>query len=78
LDGVQIEDGAVIGAGAVVVSDIPKYAIAVGVPAKVVKYRFDEETTKQLMNTEWWNYSFNKLKNVAENQFNIKDFIKNH
>lgn len=38
-DGVKIGKGAVIGAGAVVVNDIPPYAVAVGVPAKVIKYR---------------------------------------
>ena len=38
--GVTIGTGAVIGAGSVVKSDIPAYAIAVGVPAKVIKYRF--------------------------------------
>ena len=39
LGGVNIGRGAVIGAGAVVTTDIPQYAIAVGVPAKVIKYR---------------------------------------
>ena len=44
LKGVTIGEGAVIAAGALVTKDVPPYAIAVGVPAKVVKYRFDEET----------------------------------
>jgi galactoside O-acetyltransferase len=39
LGGVKISTGAIVGAGAVVVNDIPPYAIAVGVPAKVIKYR---------------------------------------
>ena len=39
LDGVTIHKGAVVGAGAVVTKDIPEYAIAVGIPAKVIKYR---------------------------------------
>jgi acetyltransferase-like isoleucine patch superfamily enzyme len=39
LDGVKISRGAVIGAGAVVTKDVPSYAIAIGVPAKVIKYR---------------------------------------
>jgi acetyltransferase-like isoleucine patch superfamily enzyme len=39
LDGVTIGEGAIIGAGSVVTSDIPKFAIAVGVPARVIKYR---------------------------------------
>ena len=39
LDGVRIHKGAVVGAGAVVTKDIPEYAVAIGVPAKVVKFR---------------------------------------
>ena len=41
LPGVTIGKGAVIGAGSVVTSNIPEYAVAVGVPAKVIKLRFD-------------------------------------
>lgn len=46
LKGVTISEGAVIGAGSVVTKDIPEYAIAVGNPCKVIKYRFDEEQLK--------------------------------
>ena len=54
MDGITIGDGAVIGAGAVVTKDIPPYAIAVGVPARVIKYRFDPETVARLLKTRWW------------------------
>lgn len=54
MDGVTIGDGAVIGAGAIVTKDIPPYAIALGVPARVVKYRFDEKTIARLLRTRWW------------------------
>lgn len=53
LDGVTIGNGAVIGAGAVVTKDIPPYAIAVGVPAKVVKYRFSTEIIEKLEQIQW-------------------------
>ncbi|MCI9362449.1 MAG: CatB-related O-acetyltransferase [Hungatella sp.] len=48
LSGVHIRQGAVIAAGAVVASDIPPYAIAGGVPAKVIKYRFDKSIITKL------------------------------
>lgn len=54
MDGVTIGDGAIIGAGAIVTKDIPPYAIALGIPAKVVKYRFPAETVERLLRTRWW------------------------
>lgn len=56
MGGVKIGDGAVIGSGAVVTKDVPPYAIVGGVPAKVIKYRFDEETIRELLDLKWWRY----------------------
>lgn len=75
LDGVRIGDGAVIGAGAVVTNDIPPYAIAVGVPAKVVKYRFDDETIKKLLQLKWWDFPSDKLQSVEKNFFDVQKFL---
>ncbi len=50
-----IGNGAAIGAGSVVTKDIPPYAIVAGVPAKIIRYRFDEETISKLEESRWWN-----------------------
>lgn len=46
LEGVQVADGAIIGAGAVVTQDVPKNAVVVGAPAKIVKYRDHQTNSK--------------------------------
>jgi virginiamycin A acetyltransferase len=78
LDGVTIGNGAVIGAGAVVTGDIPPYAVAVGVPAKITKYRFDKETINNLLKSEWWNLEKDKLHEIEKHFFEVKNFIKFH
>ncbi len=54
LDGVTIGNGAVVGAGAVVTKDVEPYAIVAGVPARIIKYRFDEPDRKYLEESRWW------------------------
>jgi virginiamycin A acetyltransferase len=76
LDGVKIGDGAVIGAGAVVVNDIPPYSIAVGVPAKVVKYRFTNEIIEKLLRLRWWDRELSELTPVERHFFEIEKFIE--
>lgn len=56
LSGVTIGNGAVIGAGAVVAGDIPPYAIAVGNPARVARYRFAPDVIAKLETIRWWNW----------------------
>lgn len=56
LSGLSIGDGAVIGAGSVVTKDVPPYAIVVGNPSKIAKFRFDEETIEKLLKIRWWDW----------------------
>ena len=53
---VKIDDGAIVAAGAVVTKYVPPYAIVGGVPAKIIRYRFDERTRARLLKLQWWNY----------------------
>lgn len=61
LDGVKIGNGAIIAANSVVTKDVPPYAIVAGVPAKLIKFRFDENKIEQLLKSEWWDWSLEEI-----------------
>lgn len=66
--GITIGDGAIIGAGSVVVKDVPPYTIVGGAPAKVIRSRFGPEIVEALLSIKWWNLSINELQ-VLEKHF---------
>lgn len=77
LRGSKIGNGAVIGANSVVTGDIPPYSIAVGSPARIVKFRFDQSTIDKLEELEWWNWNKQKINEMSK-YFNSPDlFLKN-
>ena len=71
LSGVNVGKGAVIAAGSVVVKDVPPYSIVGGNPAKVIKYRFEQNIIDKLMKID--------LSSIDKsiNQENIELFYRN-
>ncbi len=57
MSGVRIGDGAIIGTRAVVTKAVPPYAIVGGVPAKLIRYRYDEPTIEKLLRLKWWDWA---------------------
>jgi acetyltransferase-like isoleucine patch superfamily enzyme len=80
LSGVTIGDGAVVAAGAVVTADIPPYAIAGGVPAKVIRYRFTPEQIAALQRIRWWEWPDELIAERADALCggDIDDFIRRY
>lgn len=75
MQGVHISDGAIVAAGAVVTKDVPAYAIVGGVPAKMIKYRFNEKVIEKLENIKWWDKSEEWIAQHAPLFENINDFV---
>lgn len=65
--GVTIGDGAVVGANSFVTKDVPPFAIVVGTPAKILKYRFSEKSIKYIYQSKYWNYPPRKAKKTIKN-----------
>ena len=66
LKGINVGDGAIIGASAVVTKDVPPYAIVVGNPAKIIKYRYNRDDIIWLLKIKWWDFSREKIKEIIE------------
>ena len=66
IDGITIGDGAIIGAHSVVTKDVPAYAVVVGAPAKIMRYRFSEEEIAKLQEIKWWDWPEEELKKHGE------------
>ncbi len=64
LPGVHVGDGCIIGANAVVASDISPYSVVVGNPAKAIRKRFDDEMITLLEKLEWWNKTPNQIQKI--------------
>jgi len=75
MDGVTIGDGAVIAGGAVVTKNVEPYAIVGGVPAKIIKKRFNDYQISELLNIEWWEWDIKQIRKRAHEFNDINTFI---
>ena len=71
--GVKIGNGAVIGANSFVNKDVPDFAIVGGNPASIIKYRFDKDTIKMIIESAWWEYDIVEARRIV---FGIEELVK--
>jgi acetyltransferase-like isoleucine patch superfamily enzyme len=64
MPGVSIGDGAIVGAGSTVTKDIPPYAIVVGSPAVIKRFRFSDSTIEKLITLKWWDLELSDLSGI--------------
>lgn len=73
--GITVGNGAVVAAGSIVTKDVPPFAIVGGAPARILKYRFDEDVCKELQRLQWWKYAYTNFKGI-EGDISIEKFIE--
>lgn len=76
LGGITIGHGAIIGAFSVVAKSIPPYAVVVGNPAVIKRFRFNEEQIQKLLQVCWWDFPDEKLEQYKEDLLDIDVFLK--
>jgi acetyltransferase-like isoleucine patch superfamily enzyme len=65
LSGVTIGDGAIIAAGAMVVKNVEPYAVVAGNPARLIRWRFNEDTRRALLEAAWWEWPEEEVKGIS-------------
>lgn len=76
LPGIEVGNGAVVGAGAVVTKSVPPYAIVAGNPARLIRYRFNELLGKRLLASQWWSYKDADLHRLGPYFNDVNKFLE--
>ena len=74
--GIRVGTGAIVAAGAVVVKDVPPYAIVGGNPAKIIRYRFTEDQIQLLLESKWWDWPIDKIRQRLTEFSDIEKFLE--
>lgn len=79
MNGAKIGDGIIAGAGTIITKDIPAYAVVVGSPAKIIKYRYNEKEIEELEKIKWWDWSDDTIRaNYEDFYLPVNEFISKH
>lgn len=75
--GACVGHGAVVGARAVVMGDVPPYGIAIGNPARIIRYRFSADVVSALLKVAWWNWSPDQIRERVDDLYqHPEQFLK--
>ena len=75
----NIGNGVIAGAGTVITKDVPDYAVVVGAPARIIRYRYTSEQIEKLNHIAWWNWSDDVIRERYDDFYiDIKDFIRKY
>ena len=75
----NIGNGVIAGAGAVITKDVPDYAVVVGVPARIIKYRYTPEQIKSLNKIAWWDWTDDEIRERFDDFYlSVDDFIEKY
>jgi acetyltransferase-like isoleucine patch superfamily enzyme len=78
LSGVTIGDGSIIGVSTVVSKSIPPYAVAVGSPIVIKRFRFPQETIDKLLKIKWWNWSIEQIRERITDFLDVNKFVEKY
>ncbi len=78
-NGANIGNGVIAGAGAIITKDVPDYAVVLGVPARIVRYRYTKEQIEKLNKIAWWDWPDEVIRKRYDDFYiGIDDFIKKY